>query len=307
MPKRRDYQIVNSTRIISKPRQTFHQNYIGPSPKSLALSCTPVFAFSSELCRLTDSPRGGTRSTELATKYLVRLTCETEAGVVVKVVIPAFNEENSVGKVVRAIPKQLVNEVIVVNNCSTDDTEQAAREAGATVLREPKKGYGRACLHGLEYLKSAPPDVVVFLDADYSDYPEEMSLLIDPILRDEADLVIGSRALGKRERGSMTPQQVFGNWLATFLLQKFYGVRFTDLGPFRAIRYSSLLALHMHDPTYGWTVEMQLKAAKKKLRCTEVPVRYRKRIGISKVSGTVKGTVLAGYKILYTIFKYARA
>jgi glycosyltransferase involved in cell wall biosynthesis len=224
--------------------------------------------------------------------------------VVIKVIIPAFNEENSVGSVVRAIPRDLVLEVIVVNNCSTDETERAAAEAGATVVHEPHKGYGRACLRGLEYLQQQPPDIVVFLDADYSDYPEEMIHVVAPILTNHADLVIGSRALGERERGSMTPQQIFGNWLATFILKKIYGVAFTDLGPFRAIRYSSLLALQMQDQTYGWTVEMQIKAAKKKLRCQEVPVRYRKRIGVSKVSGTVKGTIMAGYKILYTLFKY---
>jgi hypothetical protein len=144
----------------------------------------------------------------------------------------------------------------------------------------------------------------VFLDGDYSDYPEEMISLIKPIQSGEVDLVIGSRVLGQKEKGSMTPQQVFGNWLATGLLSIFFKIKFTDLGPFRAIRFQSLLALDMKDKTYGWTVEMQLKAARKKLRCAEVPVRYRKRIGISKISGTVKGTIMAGYKILYTIFRY---
>jgi glycosyltransferase involved in cell wall biosynthesis len=193
-----------------------------------------------------------------------------------------------------------------VNNGSTDNTENTARQAGATVLNEPVAGYGRACLKGIEYLaQSKPtPDIVVFMDGDYSDYPEEISMLLAPILENNADLVIGSRALGKRERGSMTPQQVFGNWLATRLLKIFYGVKFTDLGPFRAINYEKLVALNMLDKNYGWTVEMQLKAAKIGLRCVEVPVRYRKRIGISKVSGTVKGTVMAGYKIITTIFKY---
>jgi glycosyltransferase involved in cell wall biosynthesis len=224
----------------------------------------------------------------------------------ISVIIPAFNEENGVGNVIAEIPKDLVSEIIVVNNASTDDTERIAKEAGATVLREPTPGYGRACLKGIDYLKSAQPqpDIVVFLDADYSDYPEEIRQLINPILFDDVDLVIGSRALGKKERGSMTPQQIFGNWLATRLLKLFYGVKFTDLGPFRAIRFSSLLALDMQDKTYGWTVEMQLKAAKKKMRCVEVPVQYRKRIGFSKISGTIKGTVLAGYKIITTIFKY---
>ncbi|MGE0587852.1 MAG: glycosyltransferase family 2 protein [Cyclobacteriaceae bacterium] len=220
------------------------------------------------------------------------------------VIIPAFNEENGIGQVLSEIPKNLVDEVIVVNNASTDDTEKIAREAGATVLREEVAGYGRACLKGMEYVKQNPPDVVVFLDADHSDYPEEMGVVVNPILEQGADLVIGSRALGNREKGSMTPQQVFGNWLATGLLKLFYNVRFTDLGPFRAIRFDKLMAIDMQDKTYGWTVEMQLKAAKMKMTCVEVPVRYRKRIGFSKISGTIKGTVMAGYKILYTIFKY---
>lgn len=225
---------------------------------------------------------------------------------IISVIIPAFNEENGVGRVIAEIPKGLIREIVVVNNASTDNTERIAKEAGAIVLRELTPGYGRACLKGIDYLKTlqAPPDVVVFLDADHSDYPEEMPQLVNPIVSANVDLVIGSRALGKKESGAMTPQQIFGNWLATRLLKFFYGVKFTDLGPFRAIRFSSLLALDMQDKTYGWTVEMQLKAAKKKMTCIEVPVRYRKRIGFSKISGTVKGTVLAGYKILTTIFKY---
>jgi glycosyltransferase involved in cell wall biosynthesis len=222
------------------------------------------------------------------------------------VIIPAFNEENGVGQVIQEIPKNLVNEIIVVNNASTDNTEKIARQNGAIVLHEPTPGYGRACLKGIEYLKNSvdQPEVVVFLDADHSDYPEEMLALIKPILENKADLVIGSRALGNKEQGSMTPQQIFGNWLATRLLRILYGVTFTDLGPFRAIRFDKLIALDMQDKTYGWTVEMQLKAAKMGFRCTEVPVKYRKRIGFSKISGTVKGTVMAGYKILFTIFKY---
>lgn len=225
---------------------------------------------------------------------------------IVRVIIPAFNEENGVGQVVNEIPKQLVAEIIVVNNNSNDKTSEVAQAAGATVLDEPRAGYGRACLKGMDYLTKIKEktDIVVFLDADHSDYPEEMITLIQPILDDKADLVIGSRALGNKERGSMTPQQIFGNWLATRLLKLFYKVTFTDLGPFRAIRYDKLLALNMQDKTYGWTVEMQVKAAKQKMRCAELPVRYRKRIGYSKVSGTVKGTVLAGYKIITTIFKY---
>jgi glycosyltransferase involved in cell wall biosynthesis len=222
------------------------------------------------------------------------------------IIIPAFNEENGIGEVLREIPKGLAHEIIVVNNASTDNTEKIAKAEGATVLREPTPGYGRACLAGIEYLRklSVLPDIVVFLDADHSDYPEELPLLIAPIEKNTVDLVIGSRALGVLEKGSMTPQQVFGNWLATRLLRLLYGVRFTDLGPFRAIRFETLLALDMRDKTYGWTVEMQLKAAKMNFRCIEVPVRYRKRIGFSKISGTLKGTVMAGIKIITTIFKY---
>lgn len=225
---------------------------------------------------------------------------------IIKVIIPAFNEENGVGQVIQEIPKELVHEVIVVNNASTDETERVAAEAGATVLREPVPGYGRACLKGIEYLKKSnpPPDIVVFLDADHSDFPEEMRELIKPIIEQNADLVIGSRALGSKQKGSMTPQQIFGNWLATRLLKLFYKVKFTDLGPFRAVKFTSLLALDMQDKTYGWTVEMQLKAARKKMVCVEVPVGYRLRIGFSKISGTLKGTILAGYKIITTIFRY---
>lgn len=224
----------------------------------------------------------------------------------VKVIIPAFNEQNGVGNVIKDIPKDIVSEVIVVNNASTDETETVALQAGATVLKEAVKGYGRACLKGIDYVRSSvdKADIIVFIDADYSDYPEEMKDLIQPIVKDNADLVIGSRALGNLEKGSMTPQQIFGNWLATTLLRLFYGVKFTDLGPFRAIRYDKLLALNMQDKTYGWTVEMQLKAAKQRFKCVEIPVAYRKRIGFSKISGTVKGTIMAGYKIIWTIFKY---
>jgi glycosyltransferase involved in cell wall biosynthesis len=222
------------------------------------------------------------------------------------VIIPAFNEENAVGKVINAIPKDWVEEIVVVNNASTDDTRIAAEKEGATVLDQPLKGYGNACLKGIEYVndKSTKPSIIVFLDADYSDYPEQLPELVKPILEDQMDMVIGSRALGEREGGSMTFPQVFGNWLATRLIRLFYGYKFSDLGPFRAIRWDSLMQIEMQDKTFGWTVEMQVKAAKLKLKCTEVPMAYRNRIGKSKVSGTVYGTVMAGYKILYTIFKY---
>ena len=226
----------------------------------------------------------------------------------INVIIPAFNEEKSIAKVIGDIPNGLVSDIIVVDNNSADNTFAMAIQAGATVLQEQRQGYGQACLTGIAYAlnKNAlnRPEIIVFLDGDYSDYPAEMTKLVQPILEDKADLVIGSRALGRREKGAMLPQQVFGNWLATTLLQLFYGVRFTDLGPFRAILTEKLVALHMQDQTYGWTVEMQLKAAKQKLRCIEVPVNYRKRIGYSKISGTVKGTLLAGYKIILTIFRY---
>ena len=224
---------------------------------------------------------------------------------IVDVIIPAFNEENAVGKVVMEIPKDLVREIVVVNNGSTDQTTEAATNAGATVIDQPIKGYGNACLKGIEHLKQkkVKPDVVVFLDADYSDYPEEMRLLLKPIVENRMDMVIGSRALGDLEKGAMTPQQIFGNWLATNLIKLFYGYHFTDLGPFRAIRYQTLIDIDMKDLTYGWTVEMQVKVAKRKLKATEVAVNYRKRVGFSKISGTVKGTILAGHKILWTIFK----
>lgn len=225
---------------------------------------------------------------------------------IIKVIIPAFNEEASIGKVIAEIP-DFVSEVIVVSNRSTDQTEQVARSAGATVLSEPRKGYGYACLKGMEYIDAQPekPEIVVFLDGDYSDYPEEMTQIVAPILEKNTDFVIGARVKRFRESGSMTFPQIFGNWLATFLMRLFFSSRFTDLGPFRAIKYEKLLALKMEDKTYGWTVEMQLKALKKKYTYTEVPVRYKNRIGTSKVSGTVKGAVMAGIKILSWIFKYS--
>jgi glycosyltransferase involved in cell wall biosynthesis len=225
----------------------------------------------------------------------------------VDVIIPAFNEEQSIGLVVRDIRKEKVRHIIVVNNNSKDKTREVAESEGAIVLDQPIQGYGAACLKGIEYVNSLPipPDIVLFMDADYSDHAQEIPLVLKPIEEDKADLVIGSRALGMKEKGSMTGPQIFGNWLATTLMRWIYGFRFTDLGPFRAISLNKLNALGMIDQNYGWTVEMQIKALKKKIRCTEVPVSYRQRIGISKVSGTVKGTILAGYKIITTIFKYS--
>jgi len=225
------------------------------------------------------------------------------------VIIPVFNESGSIGYVLKEIPAILVDEVIVVNNGSTDNTAEIVRDAGATVLSEPQKGYGSACLKGIDYIVQLPedeqPDVVVFIDGDYSDYPEQMELLLKPIRDNNIDMVIGSRSKGEREKGSMMMQQVFGNWLATSLMKLFFNAQFTDLGPFRAIKWSSLQELNMVDQNYGWTVEMQIKAVKKGLTYIEVPVDYRKRIGKSKITGTVKGTIMAGYKIIGTIIKYA--
>ncbi|MFY0624678.1 MAG: glycosyltransferase family 2 protein [Reichenbachiella sp.] len=225
----------------------------------------------------------------------------------IDVIIPVLNEQNAVGLVIDEIPKSLVRNIIVVDNGSTDDTPNVAIKKGAVVLYESKKGYGQACLCGMKWIEESPekkPDLVIFLDGDYSDYPEHMAELIKPIQEKNMDLVIGSRALGQKEKGSMTIPQRFGNWLSTFLIRLIYGVHFTDLGPFRGVKYASLLNLGMQDKTYGWTVEMQVKAAKLKMKTCEVPVNYRHRIGVSKISGTIKGTIMAGYKILATIFKY---
>jgi len=224
----------------------------------------------------------------------------------IKVIIPAYNEADSIAHVIKDIPKT-VNEVIVISNNSNDDTEINAKNAGATVLVENNRGYGYACLKGLDYIskQDIKPDIVVFLDGDYSDYPEELTKIVAPIIDDNLDFVIGSRVMELREKGSMTVPQIFGNWLATALMSVLFKAQFTDLGPFRAIKYDKLLELQMEDKTYGWTVEMQLKALRKKFSYTEVPVNYRNRIGVSKVSGTVKGAIFAGVKILGWIFKYS--
>ena len=222
------------------------------------------------------------------------------------VIIPAFNEEASIGKVIQEIP-EIVSEIIVVSNNSTDKTAEVAENAGATVLFEANKGYGYACLKGMDYISrmSEKPSIIVFLDGDYSDYPAELTQIIEPIISDNLDMVIGARVSKLRENGSMTFPQRFGNWLATSLMKLLFNANFTDLGPFRAIKYSKLLQLNMQDKTYGWTVEMQLKAIKQNFSYIEVPVHYKNRIGVSKVSGTIKGAIFAGVKILTWIFKYS--
>ena len=221
----------------------------------------------------------------------------------ISVIIPALNEEESIGQVLNDIPGEIVEEVIVVDNGSSDDTVTVSKGLGANVIQEPLKGYGAACLKGISILKQ-DTDIVVFLDADYSDYPQDLHTVVKPIINDNADMVIGSRMSGEREKGALLPQAIFGNKLATFLIRLFWGFKYTDLGPLRAIKYRDLLALNMTDKNFGWTVEMQIKALKKRLRIVEVPVRYRKRIGKSKITGTFSGTVRAGVKIIYTIFKY---
>ncbi len=222
------------------------------------------------------------------------------------VVIPAYNEANSIALVIKEIPT-IVSQTIVVNNASTDATQKVAENAGATVLTESKMGYGHACLRGLTYVAKQEilPDIIVFLDGDYSDYPEQLTQIVSPIINQDYDMVIGARVKEQREKGSMTPQQVFGNSLACWLMKLLFKANYTDLGPFRAIKYKSLLSLNMQDTTYGWTVEMQLKALRKGLKYKEVSVKYKKRIGVSKVSGTLKGTIFAGVKILSWIFKYS--
>lgn len=220
------------------------------------------------------------------------------------VIIPALDEEKSIPKVLAEIPRELIAEVFVVDNGSRDRTAEVARRAGATVLYEPRAGYGQACLTGIAALAQNPPDIVVFVDGDYSDRPSEMTALVEPILDGTADFVIGSRILGEREPGALAPQARWGNWLATWMLRILYDATFTDLGPFRAIRYDTLKSLNMCDRDYGWTAEMQAKAARAGVRTIEVPVSYHRRIGRSKITGTVKGTVLAGWKIITTILKY---
>jgi glycosyltransferase involved in cell wall biosynthesis len=226
----------------------------------------------------------------------------------VTVIIPALNEERSLPLVLRDLPG--VGEVIVVDNGSSDATSAVATSFGATVLREPQRGYGAACLAGLREVErkvaagASPPMVIAFVDADYSDHPDLLPEIVGPILEGEADFVLGSRLMGEREPGAMPPQSVYGNEFACFLMRWLFGARYTDLGPFRAVSWAALQQLRMQDRNFGWTVEMQIKAARRRLRVLEVPVPYRRRVGVSKISGTVSGTIRAGSKILYLIAKY---
>ncbi len=224
----------------------------------------------------------------------------------VDVVIPAFNEEESLPLVLAAIPRPPVRRVVVTDNNSTDATAEVAARGGATVVAEPRPGYGAACLRALDHLRRHdPPEIVVFLDADFSDRPEELPVVIAPIVARRAEVVIGSRVLGRREAGALLPQARAGNLVACALIRLLYRHRYTDLGPFRAIRWDALERLGMRDLDFGWTAELQVKALRHGLRVAEVPVSYRKRVGVSKITGTVKGTLLAGYKILYTVLRYS--
>jgi glycosyltransferase involved in cell wall biosynthesis len=224
----------------------------------------------------------------------------------IDVVIPAFNEERSLPLVLAAIPGGLVRRVVVADNNSRDRTAAVAVAGGAIVVPAPVQGYGSACLAGLDFLRrNGPPEIVVFVDADFSDHPEEMPPLVAPILSGTADLVIGSRVLGIRELGALLPQARAGNLIACTLIRLFYGFRYSDLGPFRAISWAALEKLEMCDPNFGWTAEMQVKALRRGLRPAEVPVSYRKRVGVSKITGTYYGSFMAGWKILFTVFRYA--
>jgi glycosyltransferase involved in cell wall biosynthesis len=225
------------------------------------------------------------------------------------VIIPALNEERSLPLVLRDLPRDRIREVLIVDNGSTDDTAAVANRMGATVVHESRRGYGRACLTGIETLarRKPPPEVVVFLDADYSDHPDELVRVVRPIAEGQAEIVVGSRVLGQRAPGALLPQARFGNWLAARLIRWRYGLPVTDLGPFRAIRWETLVRLRMSDPDFGWTAEMQVKAARDGVRYREVPVSYRRRIGVSKITGTISGSVRAGWKILYTIYRFGKS
>ncbi len=225
----------------------------------------------------------------------------------IDVVIPALNEESSLPQVLAALPHPPVRRVVVADNGSTDATARVARAGGALVVEASRRGYGSACLVGLSYLRAHdPPDLVVFIDADFSDHPEELPDVVAPILAGAADVVIGSRVLGRRERGALLPQARAGNLVACLLIRLLYRHRYTDLGPFRAIRWDALERLGMSDPNFGWTAELQVKALRAGLRVVEVPVSYRKRVGVSKITGTIRGTFAAGYKILWTVLRYSR-
>ena len=221
------------------------------------------------------------------------------------VIIPAFNEAEAIGQVIGDLPGDLVDEVVVVNNASTDETARNAQAAGATVLHEANRGYGYACLAGLAYAASGDFEVIVFLDGDYSDHPDELPYLLEPIINGSCDLVIGSRIAGNSEPGAMLLQARVGNRLACLLMRWFWGAKYTDLGPFRAIRYQELIRLNMQDRTFGWTIEMQIKAILASLKTCEVPVSYRRRVGVSKITGTIAGTIKASYKILWMLFSMA--
>ena len=247
-----------------------------------------------------DSVRGGHPDPLSKPRFMTQIPSRVD------VVIPAYNEELSLPLVLAAIPHPPVDRVVVVDNNSTDATALVAAHGGAVVVHETRPGYGSACLCGLKYLReNHPPDLVVFLDADYSDSPEELPRLLTPILSGKADLVIGSRVLGVREPGALLPQARIGNVLACLMIRTLYGHRYTDLGPFRAIVWGSLEALGMVDPDFGWTAEMQVKALRHGLQVADVPVSYRKRVGVSKITGTIKGTVMAGYKIIWTVLRYS--
>ncbi|HIL26691.1 MAG TPA: glycosyltransferase family 2 protein [Nitrospinaceae bacterium] len=220
----------------------------------------------------------------------------------ISVIIPAYNEEESIGLVIKSLPQKKIKEIIVVNNGSTDKTASIAKQYGARVVNEPYRGYGAACLKGISEVND--PEIVVFVDSDFSDYPEEIESLVKPIVEHRADFVLGSRMVFPESRATLLPQARYGNLLAVFLIRLFFRYKFTDLGPFRAIRYQSLKEISMTDKNFGWTVEMQIKAVKHGLKIMEIPVHYRKRIGVSKITGTISGTFKAGLKIIFTIFKY---
>ncbi|MEE8575657.1 MAG: glycosyltransferase family 2 protein [candidate division Zixibacteria bacterium] len=226
-------------------------------------------------------------------------------GVKITAIIPALNEEESIGKVLAELPSSIHN-VIVCDNASTDGTARIARAAGATVVYEPERGYGAACLKAIQSV-SGDTDILLFVDADYSDYPAEASKLLEPIINGEADLVIGSRMMTYSDHHALPPVAAFGNWLTSTLIRYIWGASFTDIGPFRAIRFSSYRALNMRDRNFGWTTEMQVRAVKQRLRCIERPVSYRKRIGKSKISGTISGSIRAGAKFLWIISREAVA